>query len=101
MQNKTNLSRSLLCGLAGCLLLFIGGVAFSNAISPVDLGKIYSVQNAQSMDEVQQLIGPPSRAGNRTDTGTVSWFYSDPIAWHEFRVDFSDSGRVIRCVFDD
>ncbi len=77
------------------------GVAFSSVASPVDLGKIYSVDQAQSMDEVKDLLGEPSCVCSPNSAGEASWYYSHPLVWHEFRVDFAKTGEVSRCVFGD
>ncbi len=80
---------------------FVGFVFWSHDSSPVDLGKVYSVSQADSMHEVEELLGKPDIVSNRLDNGLPTWTYSHPLKWHAFRVDFSSDGKVIRTVFQD
>jgi len=80
---------------------FIALAIWSMQASPVDLGKVYSVSMAQSTSEVEALIGQPTTVSTRGEGQPTSWYYSRPLLFHDFRVDFAPTGEVLRCVFSD
>ncbi len=103
-QPSNTLFKLLKAGLITAIVVpaaLIGFAIWSHDSSPVDLGDVYQVSRADSMHEVEQLIGQPDRTRMQGGSGEVSWTYSDPLKWHEFRVDFAQDGKVVRCVFQD
>ena len=97
-------SKLLVAGVATAFVVVVGLVglaSWSHSSSPVDLGKVYPVSQANSMQEVEDLLGKADHIGKRTDNGTPTWTYSHPLKWYEFRVDFASDGKVLRCVFQD
>lgn len=84
------------------LALLAAGAVFVhlNTASPVDLGKVHAVSQADGMPEVDQLLGRPTSV-TRGENGATSWYYARPYYWYAFRVDFAPTGNVVRCVFDD
>jgi hypothetical protein len=101
----TKASKLLLAGLITAFILVVGIVglaSWSHSSSPVDLGKVRAVSQAGSVEEVENLLGKPSRVVKRDENNTpATWTYRHRLKWYEFKVAFAPDGRVLGCWFED
>lgn len=96
---------TLFFGAAALLLTLIisTSIAFAGLInsSPVELSKLNQLRPGKNMEQIRERLGEPNRVIDFPRKPGSSWYYSKPLRWYAVRIDFTDTGELIRFAFDD